>query len=281
MSGTAVERAERAERAVPRPRAVLPWLAAAVALLVLGLALLGPFLAPHDPRARVGAAYGGPAPGLPLGTDALGRDVLSRVLCGGRRMVLTAGGATLLTSAVGGAAGVLAGLLPARVGEGVQRLFDVLAVVPPLLLVLVLAAGFPGSDLATVLAVVLATAPFSVRVLRAATTRVVSTGYVETARARGDGALRVARHDILPNLAGTALTEAGLRFVASLHLAATAGFLGLGGSGAAPDWGRMVSENLAGASLTVLPFLLPTLLLVTLAVCVGLLADRYAATGAR
>ncbi|WP_234010299.1 ABC transporter permease subunit [Streptomyces sp. SPB074] len=217
---------------------------------------------------------------MPLGTDALGRDVLSRLLCGGRRLVLTAGAATLLTSLVGGAAGVLAGLLPVRAGDAAQRLFDVLAVVPPLLLVLVLAAGFPGSAAATVLAVALATAPFSVRVLRAATARLLTTGYVETARARGDGALRVARHDLLPQLAGTALTEAGLRFVASLHLAATAGFLGLGGSGAEPDWGRMVSENLPGAPLATAPFLLPTLLLVTLSVCVGLLADRYAGAGA-
>ncbi|WP_431038802.1 ABC transporter permease [Streptomyces sp. P6-2-1] len=271
MSGTVAVRAARP--------AVLPWLAGAGAALVLGLALLGPLLAPHDARAQVGAAYGGPAPGLPLGTDVLGRDVLSRVLCGGRGMVLTAGGATLLTSVVGGAAGVLAGLLPVRVGEAVQRLVDVLAVVPPLLLLLVLSAGLPGSDLATVLAVALATAPFSVRVLRAATARVVTTGYVETARARGDGVLRVARHDVLPQLAGTALTEAGLRFVASLHLAATAGFLGLGGSGAEPDWGRMVSENLPGASLAVAPFLVPALLLVALSVCVGLLADRHAGAG--
>ncbi|MFJ4439339.1 ABC transporter permease [Streptomyces sp. NPDC088923] len=255
---------------------MLPWLAGAGAALVLALALVGPLFAPHDARAQLGTAYGGPAPGLPLGTDALGRDVLSRVLCGGRRMVLTAGTATVLTSLVGGVAGVLAGLAPVRVGETVQRLFDVLAVVPPLLLVLVLAAGFPGSGPATVLALALATAPFSVRVLRAATARVVTTAYVETAQARGDSALRVARYDLLPNLAGTALTEAGLRLVASLHLAATAGFLGLGGSGAEPDWGRMVSENLAGASLVVVPFLVPTLLLVALSVCVGLLADRFA-----
>ncbi|MZG17348.1 ABC transporter permease subunit, partial [Streptomyces sp. SID5914] len=91
----------------------------------------------------------------------------------------------------------------------------------------------------------------------------------------------VLRHDVLPNIAGPALTDTALRLVAALHLTATAGFLGLGPGGAAPDWGRMVSENVPGATLAATPFLAPALLLILISVCVGLLAGRLADTVGR
>jgi peptide/nickel transport system permease protein len=112
---------------------------------------------------------------------------------------------------------------------------------------------------------------------RAAVERVVHTGYVELAMARGDGWWRVLRNDIAPNIAGPLLSEAGLRFGAALYLSATAGFLGLGAGAPAANWGRMVAENLPGARLAVWPFLAPALLLVLLSVAVNLLADELAA----
>jgi peptide/nickel transport system permease protein len=168
-----------------------------------------------------------------------------------------------------------------RLGDLLVRCVDGLAVLPAPLLLLVFAAGFPGSGAALVVAVALATAPFSTRVLRAAADTVLCSGYVEAALARGDTRRAVLRHDVLPNIAGAALTDTALRLVASLHLAATAGFLGLGPGGAAPDWGRMVSENLPGATLAAAPVLAPVLLLVLLSVCVGLLAGRLAEPAGR
>ncbi|RCG28571.1 ABC transporter permease [Sphaerisporangium album] len=266
-----------AEHTPARPRRrPLPLLAAAGASFVVAVALAGPLLAPYGPAERLGLPFQAPGGAHPLGTDLLGRDVLSRVLWGGRVIVLTGVGATLAAGAVGMAAGVLAGLAPRHTGDLVLRLVDALTVLPALLLMLVLAAGFPGSDLAVVAAVALATTPFSVRVLRAATRRVAATGYAETAYARGDGRWAVLVHDILPNIAGPALVDTALRLVASVHLTATAGFLGLGRGAPAPNWGRMVNENLPGASLSAAAFLAPTSLLVLLSVCVGLLADRAA-----
>ncbi|GIH64557.1 ABC transporter permease [Microbispora siamensis] len=268
-------------RARTRRRLLLT--AAAGTIMMVAIALLGPLIAPYDPAERLGLPFQGPDGGHPLGTDFLGRDVLSRVLWGGRALILTAIGATVVATAIGMTAGVLAGLVSRRTGEAMARLVDVLAVLPALLLILVLAAGFPGSDVTVVAAVALATAPFSVRVLGAATRRIVTTGYAETALARGDGRWAVLLHDILPNMAGPALADAALRLVAALHLTATAGFLGLGRGAPAANWGRMVSENLSGASLSVTPLLAPTLLLVLLSVCVGLLTDWFAgiASGGR
>lgn len=102
-----------------------------------------------------------------------------------------------------------------RLGDLLVRCVDALAVLPALLVVLVLAAGFPGSDAALVAAVALATAPFSTRVLRAAADTVLNTGYVEAAVARGDTRRAVLRHDVLPNIAGPALMDTALRLVAS------------------------------------------------------------------
>ncbi|MFG2314602.1 ABC transporter permease subunit [Streptomyces tendae] len=258
-----------------------PLFTGAATLLVLLVALLGPAVAPHSPTAQLAAPFQPPDAQFLLGTDVLGRDVASRVLCGGRTLVLTALAGTAAAGAVGLTAGVLAAMVSRRLGDLLVRCVDAFAVLPALLVVLVLAAGFPGSHAALVTAVALATAPFSTRVLRAAADTVLDSGYVEAALARGDTRRAVLRHDVLPNIAGPALTDTALRLVAALHLTATAGFLGLGAGGAAPDWGRMVSENVPGATLAAAPFLAPALLLVVLSVCVGLLAGRLADTVGR
>ncbi|MFJ6215169.1 ABC transporter permease subunit [Streptomyces sp. NPDC092296] len=269
-------RRTRPARPGPAGRRRPPLLTGAGTLLVLLLALLGPLAAPHSPTAQLAAPFQQPDGHFLLGTDVLGRDVVSRVLSGGRTIVLTALAGTAAAGAVGMAAGVLAAMVSRKLGDLLVRCVDALAVLPALLVVLVLAAGFPGSGVALLAAVALATAPFSTRVLRAAADTVLRSGYVEAALARGDTRRAVLRHDVLPNIAGPALMDTALRLVASLHLTATAGFLGLGQGGAAPDWGRMVSENVPGATLAAAPFLTPALLLVLLSVGVGLLAGRLA-----
>lgn len=269
---------KRADTGRPSPpgRRRPPLVTGAAVLLVLLFALLGPLVAPHSPTAQLAAPFQQPDGQFILGTDVLGRDVASRVLGGGRALVLTALAGTAAAGAMGVAVGVLAALASRRLGDVLLRCVDALAVLPGLLVVLVLAAGFPGSRIALLAAVALATAPFSTRVLRAAADTVLDSGYVEAALARGDGRWAVLRHDVLPNIAGPALMDTALRLVASLHLAATAGFLGLGPAGAGPDWGRMVSENTPGATLAAAPFLAPALLLVLLSICAGLLAGRLA-----
>ncbi|MFR9806542.1 ABC transporter permease [Pseudonocardia sp. RS010] len=259
--------------------------AAVVAGLIMLVAVVGPLVADvvsgYGPTEQIGLPFDVPSAAHPLGTDALGRDVVSRLLDGGAAVVGLAATATLVTGVVGLLVGVVAGTAPQRTGEVVVRVVDVLAVVPPLLIVLVLAAGFPGGDGAILAAVVLVSLPFSVRVNRSAVDRVAHAGYVEIARARGDGWWRVLRHDILPAVLPTTAAETGLRFVAAVQLAATAGFLGLGAGPPAANWGRMVAENLPGAALSPWPFLAPALVLVALAVAVNVLAEALTRPSAR
>lgn len=253
--------------------------AAGVVVLVALLGpLLGPLLTDGSPTEQVALPFSPPSRAFPLGTDHLGRDTLARVLAGGAVVVGQAVGATVLAGVVGVLLGVVAALSGGRAGELVVRVVDVLAVVPGLLLMLVVAAGFPGSDTAVLVTVVLVSLPFSVRVNRAAAARVAGTGFVRVAVARGDGWWHVLRHDVAPAIAGTALAETGLRFVAAIYLTATAGFLGLGRGAPAPNWGRMVAENLPGAALSAWPFAVPAILLVALAVSVNLLADDLSKT---
>jgi peptide/nickel transport system permease protein len=252
-----------------------------VALVVLAVAVLGPIVSPGSATAQAGVPYAPPGNGHLLGTDALGRDVLARVLDGGWIVVALAAGATTLATALGVLIGVTAGLAPRRAADLLLRITDVVAIVPAILIMLVFAAGFPGSDLAVLAAVALTTTPFSARVNSAATRTIARSGFVEIARGRGDSGWQVLRHDILPNIAGTVLTDAGIRFVAAVHLTATAGFLGLGRGAPAANWGRMVQENLSGLSLTPLPVLAPALLIAILAVSVNLLADDVRTGAAR
>lgn len=264
---------------VRRPRAVLLIAGAAAALVAL-LAAAGPLLA-GSPAQPAGIPYDAPSSAHLLGTDALGRDVLARVLHGGYLVVGLAVAATLVATVLGVGIGVLTALATRRAGELVMRVVDLLAVVPALLLLIVLAAGFPGSDLALLVAVVATTTPFSARVVRAAAQQVATRGFVEVARARGDGRWQVLRRDLLPNIAGPVLADAGLRFVGAVYLTATAGFLGIGRGAPAANWGRMVAENISGAALAVLPFLVPALLLVVFGVAMNLLADELVARSAR
>ncbi|OLT35214.1 peptide ABC transporter permease [Actinomadura sp. CNU-125] len=252
------------------------WVAAPV-LVVLIVAMAGPCLAAGNVTAPVGVPFEPAGAGGPLGTDVLGRDVLARVLAGGRTLVLQAAAATVLGSVVGLIVGIWTGTTRRhRTARAVSRVVDAVATVPTLLLLLLLAGGLPGDDAIVAAAIALVSTPFSVRVVRERAARLAAAEYAREAEARGDALLARVRHDILPGLAPVALAEAGIRFVAATQLAATAGFLGLGAGAPAANWGRMVRENSPGIAANPLPVLVPAALLVVLAVGATLLLDRVA-----
>ncbi|ORT47796.1 ABC transporter permease [Frankia sp. KB5] len=279
MSRPSGDRPARSEPARGRPvrgKPVRGGLAGGAVVLLAAVSLLGPVLAGGSVSAQVGLPFEAPSAAHPLGTDVVGRDVLTRLAHGGLPVVSLALCGTLLASVVGVAVGVAAALARGRAGELTVRAVDGFGVLPAVLLMLVLATGFPGSDLAVLVAVAVVGVPFSVRVVRAAAQQIAASGYVEVALARGDRRAAVIRRDVLPNIVRPILADAGLRFSAAVHLTAAAGFLGLGRSAPAPNWGRMVDENAPGVALTAWPFLAPVLALVVLSVSVNILTDRLA-----
>jgi len=245
-------------------------------LLLLALILIGPLVAPHDPAAIVGIPLQRPGSGFLLGTDGLGRDVLSRVLWGGRSIIALSVVATGLAYLVGLAIGLVAGYTRSLLDPVLMRGMDVLLAVPPLLFLLVLATGAGHSVVVLVLGVATVHVPSIARIVRAATQSVVVRGYVEAAVARGERTHSILAREILPNVLGTMLADAGIRLTGSILILASVNFLGLGLQPPRADWALMISENRGGITLQPWAVAAPALLIAFLTVAVNLVADAIA-----
>ncbi|GAB7044638.1 ABC transporter permease subunit [Catenuloplanes niger JCM 9533] len=246
----------------------------ALAALMIGVALCGAALVPHDPLLPLGAPWGPPSGDTPLGTDALGRDVLSRVLAGGRHLTGTAGLAALIASATGIAGGLLAGWRDGPVSRALSALADLLLAIPLLLIAMLLAVTLPGT-VAVVAATVCGGAPLTLRIVADAVRRVRTAGYVEAALGRGESGPAILRREMLPALAGLAGQDLGARFVVALQIAAALSLLGLGLAPPAPDWAAMIRENLGGAGLNPAALVAPAAALALL--CLAVSAAGHAA----
>ncbi|MBE1584191.1 ABC transporter permease subunit [Nonomuraea angiospora] len=237
----------------------------ALVALLIAVTLLGPALAPYDPAAPVTAPWQASSAGHLLGGDVLGRDVLSRLLTGGRHLLVL----SLVAAAAAALVGTLGGL---AAGWGGSRVLaagaDLLLAVPVLLPALVLAVSLPGNA-AVVVATVVAGAPLTLGVVRDATAGVRERGYVRAARLRGERTLAVLLREVLPAVAGVLAADLGLRFVTALQLASALAVLGLTDAPATGDWAAMLRENLAGAALNPAALAGPALLLALLSLAVA------------
>ena len=253
---------------------------AQVGLAILGLvvliAFIGPFLAPDSPSAIVGAPFQRPSTGALLGTDFLGRDVLSRVLSGGRTLILLALAATAIAYVAGITIGLIAGYKRSIVDPILMRAMDVLLAFPPILFLLVLTAGAGHSRVVLVLGVAAIHVGAIARIVRAATLDVSVRNYVEAAVARGQRTLSILWREILPNIVGPLLADAGVRFTGSVLLLASINFLGLGLQPPVADWALMISENRSGITLEPWVIAVPAILIALVTVAINLVADAVA-----
>jgi peptide/nickel transport system permease protein len=249
---------------------------ASLVALVLLVALLGPLLAPHAPIDTIGAPGTGPSSAAPLGTDFLGRDVLSRVLWGGRSVLALGATATLIAYLVGGAIGLVAGSTRGVADSVLMRGMDLLLVFPPLLFLLVLAAGLGTGEGVLVIGIAVIQIPGIARLVRTATAEASVRGYVEAATARGETQVAIMTREIAPNIVAPVVADLGLRFTFSILLVAAANFLNIGLQPPAADWSLMISENRAFISLNPAVILVPGALLATLTVGVNLVGDAFA-----
>jgi ABC-type dipeptide/oligopeptide/nickel transport system permease subunit len=255
---------------------------------VLLVALIGPLIAPHDPAQPIGLPGEPPSSAAPLGTDGLGRDVLSRVLHGGLTVIGLGIAAAALSYLGGLTIGLAAGYSRKALDAVLMRGVDVLLAFPPLLFVLVLVTGAGTSAAVLVLAVGIVQITGISRIVRAATLEVAVRGYVEAAVARGERTPAILRREILPNIMAPVLADFGLRFTYAIVIIASMNFLGLGLTPPAADWGLMVAENRQFITLNIWGVLAPAILLAVLTIAVNLVGDahvrvlgRSSATGAR
>jgi peptide/nickel transport system permease protein len=249
-----------------------------ILVLVLLLVVVGPYTAPHSSTAPIGVPFSGPSGNALLGTDFLGRDVLSRVLDGGRSVIALAAAATGLAYLLGLAIGLVAGYSRSIADPLLMRTVDVMLAFPPLLFLLVLIAGAGSSVGALVLGVALIQAPGISRIVRTATLEVSLRGYVEAAVARGERAVAVVSREVLPNILAPVLVDAGLRFTFSILIIASVNFLGLGLQPPSSDWARMIGENREYISLNALAVVAPAALIAIVTIGVNLTGDAIART---
>ena len=221
-------------------------IAVGAVLLLCAAAIAAPLLAPADPlRQDLDRRFARPgSPGYPLGSDNLGRDLLSRVIWGARATLLTG----LLAVAVALAVGTPIGLLAAsRAGRPVAEIpmlcMDVLFAFPALLLAITATAMFGGGLLTTALSTGIIFVPVFARLTRAEMLSLLTEEFLLAARALGCSPLRILLRHILPNLTPILITQTALAFALSIAIAATLSFLGLGVQPPTPDWGLMLKDG--------------------------------------
>ncbi len=216
---------------------------AIVATLALAAAV-APYWTPSAAPLRLRIAQRLEAPlasGL-LGTDQLGRDVLSLLMLGAGNSLATASVSILIGAVLGGAIGLLAAEIGGRFGRASMRAVDLLFAFPPLLSAMMLAAALgPGFWSATV-AIALFTLPVFARVTRATTLSVLARDFVTAARALGRSGPAIARHHVLPNIAGALAIQVSLQMGLAILTEAGLGYLGLGRPPPTPSWGRMLAD---------------------------------------
>lgn len=246
---------------------------AGIALSLVVIAVVGPFVAPYGSREYVDLPNQSSVPGTLLGTDFFGQDVVSRFLFGGRTILLLALGATSLGILAGASLGLVAAYLRGKVDELIMRAMDVILSFPTLLLSLVVISMFGPSSGLIVLAVGFSTMPRIARIIRGAAIPVVERDFIAAAEAIGESRRRVVFAEILPNVTSALLVEANLRLTYSVGSIASLAFLGFTPDPNGANWGLMIQEN--RASLIVQPWgvVLPTVALALLTIGTGLVGD--------
>lgn len=220
-----------------------------IVVLVLLVALFADILAPYPPDITDSTAFllppawqAGGSSAHWLGTDAIGRDILSRLMHGSR-LSLTIGIAVVAASViVGTALGLLAGYFRGIFEIAVMRLMDIILTLPSLLLAIVVVAILGPGMLNAMLAVSIVVLPHYVRITRAAVIAETSRDYVTAARMGGAGHFRVMLSEVLPNCTAPLIVQASLGISTAILDGAALGFLGLGAQPPSPEWGTMLAD---------------------------------------
>lgn len=267
--------APRARPRLPKPAALL---GIAITLFWVAMAVIGPLIAPHEAGAIVDEDVFSPiSAAFPLGSDYLGRDMLSRILWGARYTV----GVALAAAVIASGSGLLLGMAAAAWGgwtdSVISRAIDTLVAIPSKMFALVVVAAFGSSVPVLVLTAGIIYIPGAYRIARSLAVGVNALDFVRVARARGEGTFFVIREEILPNIIGPVLADFGLRFVFIVLLLSGLSFLGLGVQPPNADWGSLVRENLSGLHEGAPAVLTPALAIATLTIGVNLLIDSVSA----
>ncbi|RVU15639.1 ABC transporter permease [Methylobacterium oryzihabitans] len=239
------------------------------------MALAAPLIAPHPVGEIVDFDYFGPMTReFWLGTDYLGRDMLSRILMGARYTVGISLAAVALACFTGVTLGMTAAVTGGWFDTVLSRFLDALNSIPSKLFGLVVVAGIGSSIPVLIATLAVIYTPGAYRFARALAVNVNTMDFVTVARVRGEGTGHIIGSEILPNIIGPVLADLGLRFVFVVLLLSGLSFLGLGVQPPDADWGAMVRENIGGLPFGAPAVVVPSLAIASLTISVNMLIDN-------
>lgn len=240
----------------------------------IAVALLAPVIAPYSPTAQDSQAVNqGPSAQHLLGTDQLGRDLLTRLMFGSRTILTLAPLSVLAAVVVGTFLGLIGGYYGGLIDEVVMRILDAIMAFPTILLYLIIISAIGPSAINVVIAITFVGAPGIARLVRSLTLDIRSRDYIAAARLRGESPWYIMFVEILPNARGPLIIDSMLRVGYAVFAIGTLGFLGLGLPPPTPDWGGMISEARKFIYVNPLGVLWPALAIASLVVGLNLFAD--------
>jgi peptide/nickel transport system permease protein len=244
-----------------------------VTLLFVLAAIFTPWIAPYPDTAIVGDVWAPASAAHWLGTDNLGRDLVTRLLYGARITLFIAFLATALSFTLGASLGFSAAVIGGWFDELLSRFVDLVMSIPTLIFALVVLSVLPSTTLTLILVMGILDSTRVFRISRAVAVDINVMDFVEAAKLRGEGRLWIIFREILPNALSPLVAELGLRFIFAILFLSALSFLGLGVQPPESDWGGMVKDNKEGIVFGIPAALLPAAAISILAISVNLVAD--------
>ncbi|MGR3342597.1 MAG: ABC transporter permease [Paracoccaceae bacterium] len=237
------------------------------------MAIFAPLIAPYGLAEIVGDVWEPRSADHWLGTDNIGRDLLTRMVYGGRTTIFIATMATVLSFSLGSFLGFTAAVIGGWIDQVMSRLVDLFMSIPSLIFALVILSVMPVTVLVLIVVMGLLDSTRVYRLSRAVAVDINVMDFVEAAKLRGEKLTWIIFREILPNALSPLVAELGLRFIFAVLFLSTLSFLGLGVQPPAADWGGMVKENKEGIIFGIGAALVPAAAISILAISVNLVAD--------
>lgn len=249
------------------------WIGMAGIAIAVIAAVFAPFLAPYGENQVVGSPWEAASAAFPLGTDNLGRDLLSRMIYGARMTLFVSICATVLAFSLGVVLSFVAAVTRGMIDMGLSRLNDLMMSIPTLIFALIVLAALPQNLLVLIMVMAVLDSTRVFRLGRALALDIAVMDFVEAARLRGEKTVWIVFREILPNAMTPLLAEFGLRLAFAVLFISTLSFLGLGIQPPTADWGGMVKDNKDGIIFGVSAALVPGAAIAALTISINLVVD--------
>ena len=257
------------------------WIGIFIVTFMLFIAIFAPWIAPYSQAETVGDTWAGSSAANWLGTDNIGRDMLSRMMYGARMTIGVAFATTVLSFMLGTTLGLLAAIGGTVVDQILSRIVDVMLSIPLLVFALIILSMFGSSIPTLIITIAILDSTRVFRLARAVAMNLVVLEYVEVARLRGEGLWWIMRKEILPNAMPPMISEFGLRFCFNFLFVAGLSFLGLGIQPPFADWGGMVRENGKAIGFGLMAPLWPAMAIASMTIGINLVVDWILSINAR